>query len=827
MESSRSDTKTSESPLAAIIEVDLPSIPRQVLAKDLGPDGKLYSEIAIKVAIDLARKKQDELEKSNEGVFKDDFIQLSDDEINAAIKKRYPNDNDYKKNQTKFGAIYHNGQLYAVYSGKKEHYLGEGSEGKVKLVQNQLKPRDNWSALKVSRKHGEPLEIYRLTHHLPHFERLKEKYTDEARKEAEKWWSPSNSTGQIMEKFNEDKNENTKEHTKENQSGKGIYLGFKKHEKKINTWSCRIILPLLSGVDLRNFEMTTGKLQTPIERVNLVLEMSKVFYKLIDEGIVHCDIKLENIMVSNNGKVSLTDFSSSKILDTNNKRAPYEGGVGGTPYYMPPDLLKSFCEITPKIQKLEDTKAECERKLKTLRDEEKAFEIELKNELEKAPANSNKSAIFDVKVRINEAIQNKKKEIIDTEKFLADKNSDIQSYKNQIVYSESTDVFSFAVVALKTLGCELERGEPTPSQTSFINDFPLSTPYKISETNSDFKTQFSKLIPDPAIRKDILAVLGQAVAKDATKRPTMEDLCSQLQEIALRFASNYSYLPARMKNIAMVNVADFIKNGKCEINKDVIAAMKNFHQVDLVASKDTAENIHLLAQIRSELEKNGINVNPKLYQSTKNGEEAVHELVAQMPDYKSSEKGTNSYFYLTDKKVSTPEDVKIVNPKNDKVEDKIHEHLSDRKVTVGDFKKIESSLLEEAGRLIKKSDKILEKYRGTYPSQKDQEILKNYRERHEAIIEWIKDWKPGADGKPTGGKFKDKNYTYSLLMKALDDLGNKMPHTSEASKTLSTLFSKVHIKAAAPKSKSGAAIEEIKSSIKESITSSTKPRARH
>lgn len=53
-------------------------------------------------------------------------------------------------------------------------------------------------------------------------------------------------------------------------------------------------------------------------------------------GIVHRDLKLENVLINENGYISLIDFGVAKRL----KFGDTAETVIGTPMYMPPEMLK-------------------------------------------------------------------------------------------------------------------------------------------------------------------------------------------------------------------------------------------------------------------------------------------------------------------------------------------------------------------------------------------------------------------------------------------------------------------------------------------------------
>lgn len=65
-------------------------------------------------------------------------------------------------------------------------------------------------------------------------------------------------------------------------------------------------------------------------------------------GIIHCDLKPENIMVSANGDVKVLDFGVAKHLPSSDQSSTMDKGhsLGGTPAYMAPEVLleKAFDE---------------------------------------------------------------------------------------------------------------------------------------------------------------------------------------------------------------------------------------------------------------------------------------------------------------------------------------------------------------------------------------------------------------------------------------------------------------------------------------------------
>ena len=53
--------------------------------------------------------------------------------------------------------------------------------------------------------------------------------------------------------------------------------------------------------------------------------------------VVHRDIKLENLLIDEEGQIKICDFGVSKQID---KKSQMISGVSGTPAYMAPEILK-------------------------------------------------------------------------------------------------------------------------------------------------------------------------------------------------------------------------------------------------------------------------------------------------------------------------------------------------------------------------------------------------------------------------------------------------------------------------------------------------------
>ena len=99
-----------------------------------------------------------------------------------------------------------------------------------------------------------------------------------------------------------------------------------------------LVMELVEGQTLRQ------RLQTPIS-INEFLQVAIECAEALDAahrcGLVHCDIKPENIMLTTSGQVKILDFGVAKHLPRSDQSSTIDrsGSSGGTPAYMPPEVL--------------------------------------------------------------------------------------------------------------------------------------------------------------------------------------------------------------------------------------------------------------------------------------------------------------------------------------------------------------------------------------------------------------------------------------------------------------------------------------------------------
>ena len=93
-----------------------------------------------------------------------------------------------------------------------------------------------------------------------------------------------------------------------------------------------LLMEFVDGVNLRQL-LATRKLE-PAEALAIVPPVCEALQYAHDHGIVHCDIKPENLLLDKNGRAKIADFGIARILGA----APSQTAeIAGTPQYMAPE----------------------------------------------------------------------------------------------------------------------------------------------------------------------------------------------------------------------------------------------------------------------------------------------------------------------------------------------------------------------------------------------------------------------------------------------------------------------------------------------------------
>jgi len=96
-----------------------------------------------------------------------------------------------------------------------------------------------------------------------------------------------------------------------------------------------IVMELVEGSDLKNW-IANDKFSSKISRYNLLKQASSGLAYAHQHGIVHCDIKPQNMLVSDKGSLKISDFGISRALETIS-RSEKHSEVWGSPFYISPE----------------------------------------------------------------------------------------------------------------------------------------------------------------------------------------------------------------------------------------------------------------------------------------------------------------------------------------------------------------------------------------------------------------------------------------------------------------------------------------------------------
>jgi len=109
------------------------------------------------------------------------------------------------------------------------------------------------------------------------------------------------------------------------------YISFLKTPEKLN-----IILEFVEDGSLTKVLKKGKRLQEDVI-ARYVKQMLEGLDYLHQQGVVHCDIKCANILVSRSGVIKLTDFGVSRKLKNDED---FQNEVVGTPFWMAPEIIQ-------------------------------------------------------------------------------------------------------------------------------------------------------------------------------------------------------------------------------------------------------------------------------------------------------------------------------------------------------------------------------------------------------------------------------------------------------------------------------------------------------
>lgn len=106
-----------------------------------------------------------------------------------------------------------------------------------------------------------------------------------------------------------------------------------------------IAMEFVQGISLRQF-ITQQNLSIK-SSLDIILQVSYALLHLHTHGVIHRDLKLENILITEHGQVKLIDFGIAQLNQDPKKKLPsHKGQFIGTPSYMSPEQKKDPLKVT-------------------------------------------------------------------------------------------------------------------------------------------------------------------------------------------------------------------------------------------------------------------------------------------------------------------------------------------------------------------------------------------------------------------------------------------------------------------------------------------------
>lgn len=107
-----------------------------------------------------------------------------------------------------------------------------------------------------------------------------------------------------------------------------------------------MVMEFIEGSDLRKVLAAEGSIR-PIRRAaELVLRVAGALEYAHGRGLIHRDIKPDNVMITPSGQPILTDFGIAKLVTSSTKLTQTGFGIG-TPAYMSPEQAQGGTEVGP------------------------------------------------------------------------------------------------------------------------------------------------------------------------------------------------------------------------------------------------------------------------------------------------------------------------------------------------------------------------------------------------------------------------------------------------------------------------------------------------
>jgi tRNA A-37 threonylcarbamoyl transferase component Bud32 len=104
-----------------------------------------------------------------------------------------------------------------------------------------------------------------------------------------------------------------------------------------------LVLEYVDGVTLR--DAMRAKRLTPAEALKIIPQVCDALEYAHAQGVVHRDVKPENILLDRSGKVKIADFGLAKVADPSGVSLTHTRQAMGTPHYMAPEQWEKPSEV--------------------------------------------------------------------------------------------------------------------------------------------------------------------------------------------------------------------------------------------------------------------------------------------------------------------------------------------------------------------------------------------------------------------------------------------------------------------------------------------------
>jgi serine/threonine-protein kinase len=101
-----------------------------------------------------------------------------------------------------------------------------------------------------------------------------------------------------------------------------------------------LVMELLDGESFEARRVRSGNFLPPIDVLKVADRVLDVLAMAHEKGIVHRDIKPDNIFLTRDGGVKLLDFGIARLRDSMRRATMTSGGAIGTPAFMPPEQAR-------------------------------------------------------------------------------------------------------------------------------------------------------------------------------------------------------------------------------------------------------------------------------------------------------------------------------------------------------------------------------------------------------------------------------------------------------------------------------------------------------